>query len=208
MRAQEPLLLMAAGPIWVRCPRCGSAAQVNQIGSMWQPRGATLSCTRCGFARRDPAAFLAGRADFAWMSWWNPRCARCGRPTPQTVGQVASRHKRRLTVRSHCQGCGHVSIMPARPARWAGHDARDPCFDLPLFLTEPVGGKLLWAHNRAHVELLASWLGAALRERSRPAYHRTMMSRLPRWMKLASARPRLLRALDLLRQRADREGLS
>lgn len=206
-RTREPNLLVAPGPIWIRCPRCARAAQVDQTGSMWRPEGVTLSCTHCGFARRDPAAFLAGKTDFAWMCWWNPRCERCGRPAVRGLRQVASRHAGRLTVRSHCSGCGHVSVMPARPFRWAGYDARDPYFDLPLFLTEPVGAKLLWAHNRAHLEMLAEWIGASLRERAIPSYHRTMMSRLPRWMKLASARPRLLRALEALRRRADQEGL-
>ncbi len=121
---------------------------------------------------------------------------------------AASRGSTGLTVRVRCAGCNHITLFPATPA---GHDWRegyDPYFDLPLFLIEPVGQDILWAWNPQHIELLAAWLGATLRERSTQPYHWSMVSRLPRWMKLASARPRVLHALGILRERALGEGIS
>ncbi|MDH7974428.1 hypothetical protein QH494_19745 [Sphingomonas sp. AR_OL41] len=113
-----------------------------------------------------------------------------------------------MAVRSRCAGCNHISLFPARPAVHASRDGYDPYFDLPLFLVEPVGRELLWAWNPAHVELLADWLGATLRERSGTPYHWTMVSRLPGWMKIASMRQPVMRVLGHLRDRARTEGLS
>jgi hypothetical protein len=81
---------------------------------------------------------------------------------------------------------------------------------LPLYLTEDVGGQQLWVHNLAHLEALAAWTGASLRERAVDSVYRnkTMASRLPHWMKTASARPRILKALDRLRATALHEGLT
>jgi hypothetical protein len=87
-------------------------------------------------------------------------------------------------------------------------DGHDPWFGLPLVLAEPIGDHLLWARNAAHVESLIEWIGADLRERALGSGNHSMATRLPLWMKLAGARPRVLRALEKLRERAAREGLA
>ena len=107
-----------------------------------------------------------------------------------------------------CAGCNHVTIHPAEPIPLGPRDGFDPWFDLPLFLVEPVGRELLWVWNQGHIDLLEAYLGATLRERSNNPYHWSITSRLPRWMKFAGARHRVLHALALLRARAEREGLS
>lgn len=86
----------------------------------------------------------------------------------------------------------------------------DGRFDLPLYLTATIGGHTLWAFNLAHIDALTAWLGASLRERPAAGglVNKTMMSRLPRWLKAASTRPKALKALARLRAQAVREGLS
>lgn len=201
-RAREPSTILAnlPGPIWVQCPRCSGPASVR-IGD----RGgqAALSCTGCGLSRHDAGSFVAARSRKATLAHWNPRCGSCGRPIPKTVRQTAVRHERSLGVRSRCKGCGHTAIYPAHALPRGRRDGHDPHFDLPLFLQEAVGRNHLWAYNREHIDMLTSWLGASLRERALTPYYMTMMARLPRWMKAASNRPKVLNALKELARRAE-----
>ena len=77
----------------------------------------------------------------------------------------------------------------------------------PLYLTRRIGDHTLYVYNLEHPDMLEAWLGAKLRERGAEA-GLTMMARLPRWMKAASARPQVLKALAELREQALREVLS
>jgi hypothetical protein len=56
--------------------------------------------------------------------------------------------------------------------------------------------------------LLDAYLGASLRERAVGLSAMTMMARLPRWMKAAAARPKLRRAFDRLREKAEQAGIA
>ncbi|MGV3480166.1 MAG: hypothetical protein ACO1O3_09475 [Sphingobium sp.] len=93
--------------------------------------------------------------------------------------------------------------------QWAG-GGDDGRFGLPLYLTARIGKHRLWAYNVAHIDALIDYLSATLRERpaATSLRNKTMMSRLPAWMKAASARPHILRALSGLRADATRRGLS
>lgn len=71
----------------------------------------------------------------------------------------------------------------------------DPYFRLPLFLKAQIAGKEIWAVNVPHLLDLRMYLGAILRER-RSGLSLTAMKRLPSWMKSASMRPKVVRALD------------
>lgn len=210
-RSREPdiVLWTLPGLIWVKCPRCEGPAQVQPPLNRWRPGGAapTLTCGSCGLVKRAGGSTVAsaGKAEIARR---NPRCERCGRPAARGAAGAPIRHGRTMAVRSRCTGCNHISLFPARPAFHEWRDGYDPYFNLPLFLVEQVGREHLWAWNPAHVELLAEWLGASLRERSRTPYHWSMVSRLPRWMKLASMRSSVVRGLERLRARALDAGLS
>jgi hypothetical protein len=210
-RAREPFetLYSLPDPAWVRCPRCDRPAQIIRLPYRFIIRaGAKLRCGHCGFAPADRAAFAQTHSRHAVITRRAPRCDRCGRPAPRHVGGTPRRHGAALTVDWRCSGCHHVSRFPARGAMPPPRDGHDHWFGLPLVLVEPVGAHLVWAYNVRHIAMLEAWLGATLRERSRPAYHATMMARLPRWMKAASARPRIVTSLARLRARAEREGLS
>lgn len=211
-RTREPdeMLGTLKGPVWVCCPRCARPASIKPPRHFWRPsqEPATLVCTHCGLSKRDAASFIAGRARRGWIDGWNRRCGHCGRPMPHRVWPLVRGHGGGASVRARCAGCNHVTTHPARPAPVDAREGFDPWFDLPLCLAEPVGRELLWVWNRRHVDLLEGYLGATLRERAHNPYHYSMASRLPRWMKLATARPRVLHALALLRARIEREGLS
>lgn len=196
------------GPIWVRCPRCDRPARVESPPRHGPTCSARLHCGHCGFAHNDSMAFLNGRTRRFLIVRLTPRCDRCGRPVAHDAGGRTRRHGADLSVRVRCPACRHVSRFPAHAADIPYREGHDPWFNLPLALAEPVGVHLIWAYNAAHVDVLAEWLGATLRERVARPGSMTMMARLPRWMKAASARPRVVAALAKMRERAEREGLS
>lgn len=211
LRAREPFqtLYTLPDPAWVRCPRCDRPAQVTRLPARYVMRAnARLRCGHCSFAHDDAFAFAAAHLRQATIARWAPRCDRCGRPAPRAARGRPRRHGDALTLAWTCPGCRHVSRFPATGAPPPPRDGHDHWFGLPLVLSEPVGAQLIWAYNVPHIAMLEMWLGAKLRERSQPAYHMTMMARLPRWMKAASARPKVVAALARLRERAEREGLS
>ncbi|MEV5174768.1 hypothetical protein AB0L10_27670 [Streptomyces flaveolus] len=65
-------------------------------------------------------------------------------------------------------------------------------------------GRVLWACNEEHLEALAAYVGAALRERGPARPTMAMFARLPRWMKESGHRAEVLAGLDRLRDLARR----
>lgn len=123
-------------------------------------------------------------------------------------------HAQRLTLptrpgaRLVCPGCGHTDQRDDGSGGIGG--AFDPWFGQPLWLQTSCLGETLWAFDLAHVELLEAYVAARLRERHRssePASirNRSLLSRLPDWMKLARHRPAVLRGLAELRRLAANE---
>lgn len=125
-----------------------------------------------------------------------PGCAAAAR-----VSRDADTEEARVT----CASCGYARAAPS-PVHTLGVP-RDPWLGLELWLRTPCCGRTLWARNRDHLEFLADWVGARLRERVRasdepPYRNRRMTSRLPAWMTEAGNREAVLRGLERLRKRA------
>lgn len=145
------------------------------------------------------------------LSTWQYRgeiwvvCPRCEGPARSTRDDSGKRH------RLVCKRCGHAAaIHPFGMGEWVGGPT-DGRFGLPLFLSATVRGNDLWVYNLGHLDALAAWIGAPLRGRAplgEGYRNKTMMSRLPLWMKRATMRPHIVRALADLRRKGEREGLS
>ncbi|GLY54020.1 hypothetical protein Lesp01_76760 [Lentzea sp. NBRC 102530] len=73
-----------------------------------------------------------------------------------------------------------------------------------LWLQAPCAGHTLWALNGAHLDLLESYVGAALREDPDPSSVRrmTILAKLPAWLKSAKHRDEVLRTIRRLRSTA------
>ncbi len=131
-------------------------------------------------------------------------CPKCGSRAAVTLKEA--------TVTVTCGRCGYANATdPANSRRfdWHGVSPTDGYFGLPLWLQVPCCGESLWAFNRAHIELLASFVGAELRQRQ-PASgehggwrNSSIESRLPRWIKSRKNRDEILKAISFLRARLD-----
>lgn len=110
--------------------------------------------------------------------------------------------------RLSCAGCGAVADRTAEQ-RGAGlvgavvGGTEDPFFRRPLWLQTHCAGRILWAYDEEHVDALAAYVGARLRERhASPTMG--MFARLPAWMKSARHRDQVLAGLSTLRTLARR----
>ncbi|MFE6163955.1 hypothetical protein ACFQ7F_34145 [Streptomyces sp. NPDC056486] len=107
-----------------------------------------------------------------------------------------------------CGGCGAAADWTAdeRGAGLVGAvpgGTEDPFFRRPLWLQIRCAGRILWAYDEEHVDALAAYVGARLRERhASPTM--AMFARLPAWMKSAERRDEVLAGLATLRALARR----
>lgn len=140
-----------------------------------------------------------------------PRCGgralvvpRPGLPAPRYASELLFQ-PRRLT----CAGCGAVADWEAamRDNALVGTEpggTEDPFFRRPLWLQTRCVGHTLWAYDEEHVDALAAYVGARLRERGALSPTRAMFPRLPAWMKTSEHRAEILAGLRTLRALAER----
>ncbi|WP_327699010.1 hypothetical protein [Streptomyces sp. NBC_00459] len=134
------------------------------------------------------------------------RCPRCERaahvqrnphqPDP-AIGSVLFASRRLV-----CGGCGLSRSWSGRSVMFSGSTAapaRDPYFQIPVWLQTETRHGWLWAYNLEHLTYLRRFVAASLRERA-PWYDTgqkmTLVARLPVWVKSAKNRDEVLRAID------------
>ncbi len=148
---------------------------------------------------RDPLVWVDRFADEVLV-----RCPTCGDCAIVLAHLGATEHQaslghRRLVARRRlrCHACG-LSKDSYPSERLLGGPV-DPYFRLPLWLQADCRGKLLWAYNAEHLDLLESYVAARLRERTAAPGTMSMLARLPAWLKSAKNRDEILRAIQRLR---------
>ena len=134
-------------------------------------------------------------------------CPRCGEPaeiSPLSSGAQprTSEFEPRLLA---CTGCHHTDqkqIHAVATATTVSGTWVDPYFGLPIYLQRWTRLGVLFAYNRDHLEWLARFVAAGLRERDMgpPWDNKSMASRLPHWIKVAKNRSTVLRAIEKLRR--------
>ena len=122
-------------------------------------------------------------------------CARIGLCDPERTGLLAPR---RLT----CGFCGHNRVWAG--TSYGGPRGQDWYFRLPLWLTAPCCGEVLWAHNWRHLQFIENFVRAGVRENVRDPENgwsnRSLANRLPTWIKDRNNRAKVLRTIEKLKQ--------
>ena len=194
----------------VSCPRCGRAGVVRATWAQ-RPWTVVFRCTHCqldAHSERDDwlgQVRLVGRRP----------CGYCGHQW-LCVNQIHSgagaipiqldEHRRTPSVDpvpARCPICHRSSEVAVQAQRERDREGHDPHFGLPLRLTERTRAGLLWAYNAEHIDELRRYIAADQRERYRATSNKSMISRLPTWMKLARHRAMMLKALDRLAAKLD-----
>lgn len=121
-------------------------------------------------------------------------------------------------VRLSCLSCGHHHPWERRDhgVLFTGNRdhfsegqvvigaAVDWYFHLPLWLATDCGGNVLWAYNVSHLSWLKSYIAATHRARRQNAHgwsNQALASRLPKWLKAAKSRARVLNGIERLERR-------
>ncbi|GAA4513869.1 hypothetical protein GCM10023191_081600 [Actinoallomurus oryzae] len=154
-----------------------------------------------------------GRPLTAYSELIHVVCPRCGSRAAvmDRPGLPELRHYGELLFRPRRLACDDCALTREWTAERRGNaligvrlgGPDDPFFGLPLWLQTPCRGKVLWAYNERHLDALAAYVAATLRERGDgPAM--SMAACLPTWIKAAGNRDDVLRAVERLRaQHAD-----
>jgi hypothetical protein len=106
-----------------------------------------------------------------------------------------------------CASCGVVVEKKFRMMVIGGVPPKDAYFGLPLWLAAPCCGRILWAYNIEHLNLIERYISADLRQRSQPLPRslypmKSLVSKLPAWMASAKNRAAVLKAIAKLRQKS------
>ena len=130
-------------------------------------------------------------------------CPRCSGPAwsrrldPAATDWTAAR-------RLVCGRCAYTAEWEKKSGAVAAAGI-DPYFRRPVWLSTPCCGEMLWAYNPAHLDFLAAFVGARIRERRRDPVHgwsnAAIASRLPAWLKVAKNRAAILKGVERLRRR-------
>lgn len=118
-----------------------------------------------------------------------------------------------LPRRLVCSGCAAVAAWepevrggPKIGVHLGGSE--EPFFGRPLWLQTRCVGQVLWAYNVEHINELAAYVGAQLRERGPYRPTRSMFARLPSWVKASDNRTEVLAGLERLKALAERSAQS
>lgn len=183
-----------ADEVLVRCRRCNAPGCVRVSWQPYQWHG-NFCCAQCDL-----------RLDLASRDWVGPLvyvghrpCGYCGhRWLAPRVEEHDFPHARHTQIEMQCPACRRQSAVPVKArALFPADHAIDPHFGHPLRLVETTRHGVVWAYNARHLIELRAYISALLRER-RGSTNRSLISRLPRWIKLAQHRKVVLKALDKL----------
>ncbi|MBB4825920.1 hypothetical protein HNO89_003156 [Sporosarcina luteola] len=99
-----------------------------------------------------------------------------------------------------CTHCGYILDIGRlrNAAPWRRNERI--CYAHRLWLRTPCCGEELWAFNKEHLLFLESYITSKLRSR-KPNRNQSLASRLPRWMKDASNKNELIKAIERLKKK-------
>ena len=181
--------------VMVECPKCKGLARVACVGlGQGTP---TLRCSSCGFSR---SGWPRPKLPELKRSAKHRRCSRCnawlGRARVRWAGDNMN------SAEMFCTCGARADIAVSRPGL-RFRQGVDPYFGCQLWLHERVGANKLWLYNEQHLHFIRDFVGASLRTRV-PNCNGSIASRLPKWIKRASMRAPVLKALSRLQERVPR----
>lgn len=174
----------------VECPKCGHLAVVmtNRTRDTSQDK---LTCSHCTYSEKADDR-IRYTATVKWA------CDHCNESLDTTIPNNKEKVEE-LTV--SCPHCGTSRTFKPKNESYRlfykNSGVGDPVFNLPLWFQADIKGNTFWAFNREHLTEIGKYVSAKLRERQSPAY-KTMVEKLPQFIKAAKNRAVILKAIEKL----------
>jgi hypothetical protein len=98
-----------------------------------------------------------------------------------------------------CLNCGYNSKKEFDSIEFSG---TEKFYNYKLFLFTNFKGEVFWAYNMEHLNFLERYIEAKIRERGNlPFSNKSLISRIPKWMKTAKNREELIKKIGKLKQK-------
>ena len=188
-----------ANEIFVRCPKCECKSSIirNKIkrnckcGECYDYSN-VFECKHCFYKLEKQV--------YQYIAYGNPYCNNCFEKY-EFESQALKEKPEKYRVK--CPHCGfHEELKPKikellQNAKIDDGLARENWYNLPLWFQKEIKGNIFWVYNYEHIMYLEKYIKADLRERNNNGSgNGTMVSRLPKFIKEAKNREKLLKILE------------
>ncbi|CAC9973522.1 hypothetical protein [Flavobacterium panici] len=179
--------------IIVKCPKCESKAVLKQVARDCKCGNFTkmsFECKTCFYKIDEPI--------YQYKAYGRHYCSYCFEKFDYESQIFKERPEMYQVKCPHCSFQEEIkpTIYEVREKPKNDGLIRDDWHDLPLWFQKEIKGKVFWVYNQEHMTYLERYIKAGLRERNNNGSgNGTMVSRLPKFIKAAKNRDKLLKIL-------------
>ncbi|TGL75985.1 hypothetical protein [Leptospira yasudae] len=174
--------------ILVQCPKCKHKAEVLNESEFRNNR--KVHCNHCGFIKTEEDNYWNGTYMLVAQ-----RCPVCGNRHFYRKSNVKLKSTKEVIKSVSCSKCQKTSKVKLDLIREVStYKVTDPYFGLSLWLQKTVNNHTLWFYNYEHLQDIKEYIQAGLREKI-PDNKRTMFTKLPKWIKSAKQREKIIESI-------------
>lgn len=129
-----------------------------------------------------------------------PNCNKCANVTPIFKDTIAEENwiNKIESAKLTCLNCGYSKTKDKIKILNIGDC--DFYFQLPLWLEESCKKDKIWAYNYRHLNFLEDYIKSDIKEQNNN-YNKSIISRLPKWIKKASNKEDILKVIQKLKEK-------
>lgn len=185
-----------ANEVFVKCPKCESKAAVKRELTSGCNCGrcytTVFECKHCFYKLDKPV--------YQYIAYGNPYCNNCFEKYEFESQRLKEKPER---YKAKCPHCSFKEEWEPKVKEVLQNSevedglVREQYYNFPLWFQKEVNGNIFWAYNQDHIDYLERYIKAGLRERnSKVNYNSSLVSRLPKFVKEAKNREKLLKILE------------
>ncbi|WP_276380445.1 hypothetical protein [Flavobacterium sp. H4147] len=192
---ENKILWSFSSEILVKCPKCESKASILKKPAedckCGKCKVTSFECKHCFTKPRQPI--------IKYVAYGKRYCINC-RKSYEFESQAFK--KKSLIYKTRCPHCnfqeeGKTKIKEIiEESKFEKGLMRERWYNLPLWFQKEFDNEIFWAYNLDHIYYLERYINAGLRERnSKVNYTSSLVARLPKFVKAAKNREKLLKIL-------------
>ncbi len=183
----------------IQCPKCGGHATSTGKSKYflpWMPTETRLICKTCSYTKTEDEFTWAGPV----KAYGRRPCGHCGHKwveakffkeaIPKTSFNIPDIICPKCNQKNTISVQWEIDVFNGRPI--------DPFNGETLWYVDDIKGNEIWAYNLEHLVYLKNYFSSQIRERGKDAGKYSILTNLPKWMKLKKNRDAVIRSLDRL----------